>query len=106
MTTRPQRGGRTAGLVVAVTGASGQLGAEVCRRLLAADGVRQVIALAPARTGVPGVVWRRADPADPGLASALNRVDVLVNLELSVDPDEDRAKQRLHNTRAAQVALT
>jgi nucleoside-diphosphate-sugar epimerase len=105
MTVRPQRQGRS-GLVVAVTGAGDQVGAAVCRRLVAADGVRQVVALSPQRTNVPGTVWRRAEPTDPGLAGALQRVDVLVHLAMSVDPDVDRAKQRVYNTRAAQVALT
>jgi nucleoside-diphosphate-sugar epimerase len=52
------------------------------------------------------VVWRRADPDDPGLSGALSRVDVLVNVALSVDPGADRAQQRSFNTRCAQVALT
>jgi nucleoside-diphosphate-sugar epimerase len=68
--------------------------------------VRQVIALGSARPGVAGVVLRRADPTDPSLASSLHRVDVLVHLALSVSPDMDRAKQRVANMRAAQVALT
>ena len=103
---RPLRSGRNAGLVIAVTGASGQVGAAVCRRLVAAEGVRQVVALDQTRPRVHGVTWRRADPADPGLAGSLQRVDVLVHLALSVDPDADRAEQRQRNTRSAQVAVT
>jgi nucleoside-diphosphate-sugar epimerase len=103
MTNRPVRSG---GLTVAVTGASDQLGVAVCRRLVAAEGVRQVVALGSHRPGVAGVVLRRADPTDPGLASSLQRVDVLVHLALSVSPDVDRAKQRVANLRSAQVALT
>jgi nucleoside-diphosphate-sugar epimerase len=103
---RPLRSGRNTGLVVAVTGAADQLGAAVCRRLVAADGVRQVVGLDTRRPAVQGVTWRRADPADPSLAGALHRVDVLVHLAVSFDPDTDRAEQRQRNVRAAQVALT
>lgn len=103
---RPLRSGRNTGLVVAVTGASDQVGAAVCRRLAAAEGVRQVVALDTRRPNVHGVTWRRADPADPSLAGALQRVDVLVHLAVSLDPDTDRAEQRQHNVRAAQVAFT
>jgi len=106
MTGRPLRPGRNAGLVVAVTGAGDQVGAAVCKRLVAAEGVRQVIALDPKRPGVHGVTWRRADPADPALAGSLRRVDALVHLALSIDPDADRAEQRQQNIRGAQVALT
>jgi len=104
--TRPLRSGRNSGLVVAVTGAADQVGAAVCRRLAGADGVRQVVALDTHRPGVHGVTWRRADPADPGLASALQRVDVLVHLAVSLDPDVERAEQRQRNIRSAQVTLT
>jgi len=103
---RPLRSGRNTGLVVAVTGAAGQLGVAVCRRLATADGVRQVVALDTDRPSVPGVTWRRADPADPGLVTALQRVDVLIHLAVSTDPDLDRAEQRQRNIRGAQVALT
>ncbi|MDQ1644700.1 MAG: hypothetical protein QOJ50_884 [Cryptosporangiaceae bacterium] len=106
MTARSHRPSRPGGIAVAVSGATGLLGEAVCRRLVAADGIRQVVALAPQRPSVPGVVWRRADPADPSLASALSRVDVLVSLALSTDPDDDRAEQRQFNVRSAQVALT
>ena len=103
---RPRRSGRNAGLVVAVTGAAAQIGTAVCRRLVAADSVRQVVALDTQKSGLPGVTYRRADPADPTLAGALHGVDVLVHLALSVDPDVDRAEQRQRNIRGAQVALT
>jgi nucleoside-diphosphate-sugar epimerase len=103
---RPLRSGRNTGLVVAVTGAAGQLGTVVCRRLAGAEGVRQVVALDQDRPTVPGVTHRRADPADPALAGALQRVDVLVHLAVGLDPDQDRTEQRLRNVRAAQVALT
>jgi nucleoside-diphosphate-sugar epimerase len=103
---RPLRSGRNTGLTVAVTGASDQIGTAVCRRLAAADGVRQVVALDTRRPNVQGVTWRRADPSDPALASSLHRVDVLVHLAVSTDPDLDRSEQRHLNIRAAQVALT
>lgn len=95
--------------MVGVTGAAGQVGSAVCRALLGADGVRQVVALDEVRPDVPGVTWRRADPGDPGLSGALRRspgIQVLVHLALSEDPAADRAEQRAANTRAASVALT
>jgi nucleoside-diphosphate-sugar epimerase len=100
--TRPARGG----LVVGVTGAAGQLGTAVCRALLSADGIRQVVGLDTVRPGVQGVTWRRADPADPGLAASLRRMDALVHLAVDLDPGADRAVQRLANNRAASIALT
>lgn len=104
--TRAVRSGRNAGLVVAVTGAANQIGVAVCRRLLAADGVRQVVALDAERPGVPGVTFRKADPTDPALSSSLHKVDVLVHLAVSTDSDSDRTEQRRRNTFGAQVALT
>jgi len=97
---------RPAGKVVAVTGAAGQLGTAVCRALVGAAGVRQVVGLDEVRPDVPGVTWRRADPGDPSLSGALRRVRVLVHLAVDYDPAVDRAEQRAANVRRASVALT
>jgi nucleoside-diphosphate-sugar epimerase len=100
--TRPARGG----LVVGVTGAAGQLGAAVCRALVASDGIRQVVGLDTVRPAVQGVTWRRADPTDPALASSLRRLDALVHLAVDLDPTADRAVQRTANNRGASITLT
>src|SRR5438105_3356545 len=93
-------------LVVAVTGAAGPLGEAACRALVAAEGVRQVFGLDITRPTVPGVTFRRVDPADPGLVSSLSTVDALVHLAMDLDPGSDRAEQRRWNARSASVALT
>lgn len=107
MTPRPrsEAAGRPGGLTVAVTGASSPVGRAVCRRLAGAADVRQVLALDAARPRVGGVRWRRVDPTDPALSSALRRVDVLVLLAVGADPDLDRAGQRRRTTVGASVAL-
>ncbi|MFI5956567.1 NAD-dependent epimerase/dehydratase family protein [Cryptosporangium sp. NPDC051539] len=109
--TRPLRAARaaaapSAGLTVAVTGAASPIGQAVCRRLAGADGIRQVIALDVKKPGVPTVRWRKADPTDPGLASALHRVDALVHVAVADDPALDRAEQRRRTVTGASVALT
>jgi nucleoside-diphosphate-sugar epimerase len=108
--TRSLRSARAAangsGLNVAVTGAASQVGQVVCRRLAAADAVRSVVALDLERPNVPGVRWRQTDPTDPGLATALRRIDVLIDLAVAVDPELDRDEQRRRTTMSASVALT
>ncbi|SHN32809.1 NAD-dependent epimerase/dehydratase family protein [Cryptosporangium aurantiacum] len=109
--TRPLRAARaaaapSAGLTVAVTGAASPIGQAICRRLANAEGIRQVIALDAKKPGVPTVRWRKADPTDPGLASALHKVDTLVHLAVSDDPALDRAEQRRRTVTGASVALT
>ena len=112
--TRPLRAARaaaapSAGLTVAVTGAASPLGQAVCRRLSATDGIRQVVALDTRKPGVPTVKWRKADPTDPGLASALHRVDTLVHLANGSTADDltlDRAERRRQTVTGASVALT
>jgi nucleoside-diphosphate-sugar epimerase len=94
------------GMVVAVTGAAGPLGAAVCGVLTRTEGIRQVVGLDTTRPPVQGVTWRRADPVDPALAGSLRRVDALVHLAVDVDPGSDRATQRTANNRAASIALT
>jgi nucleoside-diphosphate-sugar epimerase len=93
------------GLVVAITGAAGQLGAAVCRTLVATEGIRQVVGLDTVRPAVDGVTWRRADPTDPTLAASLRRVDALVHLAVDLDPGSDRTTQRTANNRGASIAL-
>jgi nucleoside-diphosphate-sugar epimerase len=103
---RGSRGSSTAGPTVAVTGAAGQVGQAVCRRLVAAEGIAQVLAVDTRRPAAPGVTWRKADPADPAMSSVLRRVDVLVHLAVAVDPELDRAEQRRRTTMGASVAVT
>jgi nucleoside-diphosphate-sugar epimerase len=109
--TRPLRAARAAaappaGLTVAVTGAASPMGQVVCRHLAGLEGIRQVIALDTRKPGVPTVKWRKADPTDPGLASALHKVDTLVHLAVADDPELDRAEQRRRTVSGASVALT
>ena len=111
MVTRPLRAARaaaapSAGLTVAVTGAASPLGQAVCRRLSATEGIRQVLALDTRKPGVPTVKWRKADPTDPGLASALHRVDTLVHLAVADNPELGRAERSRQTVTGASVALT
>lgn len=103
---RSARGAASTGLTVAVTGAAGQVGQALCRRLVGTDGVRQVLAIDTRKPGVPGVRWRRADPADPANAPTLHRVDALVHLPPAPDPEHSRAEHRRRLMLAVSVALT
>ena len=99
-------------LTVAVTGASGHVGAAVLRHLAEADGVRRVIGLVPRgpkpdREEWPkGVVQRSADLLDPSLAERLSDVDVLVHADLDTSPDTDPAERTRHNVRGTETVLT
>lgn len=95
-----------AALTVAVTGAASQLGQVVSTRLAGEPGIGRVVALDRSDPECAGVTWQSADPTDPGLAAALDGIDTLVHLAVSLDPSADRVSQRQANARAASVALT
>ena len=88
-------------MLVAVTGAGGQLGAAVVAELVARLGPGSVRALTrnPARVAVPGLDVRRADFDDPeGLLGAFDGVDRLLLVST------DRIGHRVVQHRAAVAA--
>ena len=99
-------------LTVAVTGASGHVGAAVLRHLAESEGVRRVIGRVPRgpkpdREEWPkGVVQRSADLLDPTLAERLSGVDVVVHADLDTSPDTDPAERTRHNVRGTETVLT
>jgi nucleoside-diphosphate-sugar epimerase len=96
---------------VAVTGAAGELGERVVRRLLEAGECKKVIGIDTARSGpgrpdVPGVTWRRADVRDPALRSRFTGVDTVVHLATDRRPDAPVAERRTVNVRGTDTVLT
>lgn len=72
---------------VVVTGAAGAIGSRVVRRLIEADGVREVLAVD--RVGAPmapGVEWKRVDLAAGPLDSIFSGADVIVHLASATTP--------------------
>jgi nucleoside-diphosphate-sugar epimerase len=103
---RAKRAAASAGLTVAVTGAASPLGQVTCRRLAAAEGIRQVVALDTRKPALPLARWRRIDAGEPELAAALRKVDVLVHLGVPADPEADPAELRRRAAATASVAIT
>ncbi len=103
---RAVRPRRSAGLVVAVTGASAGIGCALANLLLGAPAVRRVVALDAKRGEVPGATWRIADVTSPELVTRLGGVDVLVHCDLDVSLATDAAARTLHNVRGSQAVLT
>lgn len=91
---------------IAVTGASGTLGAGVVRRLAQTAGVSEVVAIdvAPG-TDRPKVRRRVADVRDPLLARDLAGVDALVHLAGLHHPDVSPADRRAANVRGTANVL-
>lgn len=102
----PVRRRRTRRPTVAVTGAGSGLGAALAARLTAVPGVKAVVAIDDARTGLEGVTWRIADVRDPALASRLTGVDVLVHLAFDTRVEASPVERRALNVRGTSVALT
>lgn len=98
--------------VVAVTGASGPVGAAVARALVAHAGrdVGSVVAVDGRRGDVDGAHWRVADLASPSVVEALQGADVVVHVAapddlegaLASDPQQRRARA----LRSAQAVVT
>lgn len=86
---------------VAITGASGLVGARVLERVQALPQVEQVVAVdvrAPSRPVPDGVRVRTADVIDPdAVADALADADVVVHLAVQVDAAGDPARMRAVN---------
>jgi UDP-glucose 4-epimerase len=76
----------TAGLTVAVTGPTGEIGGAAVRALDSARGVREIVGMArrpfdPAAEGLRRVTYRRGDVLDPDAVAALvDGADVVVHL--------------------------
>ena len=96
---------------VAVTGAAGEIGARVVRRLHETGECRKLIGIDTARAGpdrpdLPGVTWRRADVRDPALRSRLAGVDTVVHLDTDRRADAAPAERRTLNVRGTDTVLT
>jgi nucleoside-diphosphate-sugar epimerase len=104
---RGVRGRRSDGLVVAVTGALGPLGAPVVARLADSARVRQVVALDTARGGAHRhrVTWRIADPRDPALASRLRGCDAVAHLAVDHAVGSPPVERRALNVTGTRVVL-
>jgi nucleoside-diphosphate-sugar epimerase len=89
-----------------VTGARGELGDLVVRRLLAVDDVKRVVGIDTSRGDVAGVTWRRADVRDPALRARLAGVDTVVHLATDRQPDAPAAERRAVNVRGTDTVLT
>ena len=101
------RGERSAP-TVAVTGARGEIGGRVVRRLAESDECKKVIGIDTGRADkpVPGVVWRRADVRDPALRSRFSGVDTVVHLATDRRPDAAATERRTVNVRGTDTVLT
>ncbi|MGI5226184.1 NAD-dependent epimerase/dehydratase family protein [Actinoallomurus iriomotensis] len=106
MSTRQVRPRRSAGPVVAVTGAADGIGRALVARLAASAEVRKVVALDDHRGDVPGVTWRVVDIRDPQLTSRISDVDVIVHLDVDQSPETDHRERRAYNVRGAQTVIT
>ncbi|MFN2587630.1 MAG: NAD-dependent epimerase/dehydratase family protein [Actinomycetota bacterium] len=92
------------GLTVAVTGASGYLGAGLIRRLAADDAVAAILGFdvrAP-REPHPKVVFDEVDVRHAGLAARLEGVDCVVHLAFVMDPIRDESLMRDVNVNGTQ----
>ncbi|WP_329241326.1 NAD-dependent epimerase/dehydratase family protein [Actinoallomurus sp. NBC_01490] len=106
MSTRQVRPRRSAGPVVAVTGAADGIGRALVARLAASADVRKVVALDDHRGDVPGVTWRVVDIRDPQLTSRISDVDVIVHLDIDQSPETDHRERRAYNVRGTQTVIT
>jgi nucleoside-diphosphate-sugar epimerase len=106
LSTRQVRPRRSAGPVIAVTGAADGIGRALVARLAASGDIKKVIALDDHRGDVPGVTWRVVDIRDPQLTSRISDVDVIVHLDIDHSPDTDHRERRAYNVRGAQTVVT
>jgi nucleoside-diphosphate-sugar epimerase len=85
---------------VAVTGAEGLIGRRVVDLLLDDPGVDRVLGLdvgEPGGATRPGLERRRADVTDPGFATQLAGVDVVVHLAFVLNPSRDEVTMHAVN---------
>jgi nucleoside-diphosphate-sugar epimerase len=99
------RAGRSTA-TIAVTGAQGELGAQLLRRLVDAGAAKRVVAIDAGKGDLPGVTWRRADVRDPALRTRLTGVDTVVHLATDRRPDAPAAERRALNVRGTDTLLT
>lgn len=100
------RARRSAGPVVAVTGAAEGLGRALVTRLVDNPAFGKIVAIDDHRGDASGVTWRVVDVRDPALAGRLAGVDVVVHLDLDISLDADPTERRAYNVRGAQTVLT
>jgi nucleoside-diphosphate-sugar epimerase len=93
---------------VAATGARGEIGGRVVRRLVEGGQCKKVIGIDTARSEhvVPGVTWRRADVRDPALRSRFAGVHTVVHLATDRRPDAPAVERRTVNVRGTDTVLT
>lgn len=100
------RARRSAGPVVAVTGAARGVGRALVTRLADNPAFGKIVAIDDHRGDTSGVTWRVVDVRDPALAGRLAGVDAVVHLDLDISLDADRTARRAYNVRGAQTVLT
>lgn len=126
-TVRAARNGPASSLTIAVTGAAEGVGALLTERLLAAAGVKRVLALDERLGDARGAEWHTLDIRDPALADLLRTsgtarsatgavggrepehrgpVDVVVHLALDLDLESDPEARTAFNVRGTQTVLT
>jgi nucleoside-diphosphate-sugar epimerase len=106
LSTRQVRPRRSAGPVIAVTGAAEGIGRALVTRLAASEDVKKVVALDDHRGDVPGVTWRVVDIRDPQLTNRISDVDVIVHLDVDQSPETAHRDRRAYNVRGAQTVIT
>lgn len=100
------RARRSAGPVVAVTGAARGIGRALVTRLADNPAFAKIVAIDDHRGDAGGVTWRVVDVRDPALAGRLTGVDAVVHLDLDLGLDTDPTDRRAYNVRGAQTVLT
>ncbi|MEO3750195.1 NAD-dependent epimerase/dehydratase family protein [Streptomyces sp. B6B3] len=130
-TVRAPRNGTATPLTIAVTGAAGGLGSLLTERLVAAEGVKRVLALDERLGETKGAEWHTLDVRDPAIAELLRTsgasrgpaareggrdgarereaqgpVDVVVHLAVDFDLASDPAARTALNVRGTQTVLT
>ncbi|MCC5947941.1 MAG: NAD-dependent epimerase/dehydratase family protein [Nitriliruptoraceae bacterium] len=93
---------------IAITGAGGQLGTRLVRTLGADESVERLVGIdhqPPVNVMPRRFEYRPADVRDPGLASALKGVDVLIHLAARVDPMRDEDAMRAVNVTGTRAVL-
>ncbi|MGP3970318.1 SDR family oxidoreductase [Streptomyces sp. 6N223] len=119
---RAPRNGPATPLTIAVTGAAGGVGALLTERLVAAEGVKRVLALDDRLGEAEGADWHTLDIRDPAIAELLRTagasrgpaaardgsgpVDVVVHLALDLELSSDPAARTALNVRGTQTVLT
>lgn len=100
------RARRSAGPVVAVTGAARGVGRALVTRLAGNPAFGKIVAIDDHRGDTSGVTWRVVDVRDPALSARLAGVDAIVHLDLDISLDADPTERRAYNVRGAQTVLT